>query len=915
MTNRYQAFAEQLHVWGANVTAKRRADKGILHTWKHLCATRQTIEELRGYPWATAGGVGVIMGVGGWRGFDLDHATTQAPLDQLRATLGLSADYAWQYRSGSGEGYGLVIICDDPMPADTLPSKKKESSVFWGYPEQSAVFDHLELRWNQHCVLPPSSYVFGKGERAGTPGPGYQWLYEPPIGPPSPVPIHRVIDAFYALCPPKPHTLGSMPDAVRTEIRARFDLVAYFRRELGGEEQRDGPAVRLLGHGGLLINNEKGVWHAFSDELGGDCFDAVAYCRYRTQARNLNGKSAEVLAEAAAFAGVRVPPREVIAAHTAVAATAVAATPAAQFVAPGGRVQPLAAGSADGTEPYFIEAGGLWMRQTDKDGNPKAPMPLTNWTAAITAELSLHDGDTVQEHYALEATCGGRTKQLELARDEFESETAVSQIVAALGARARVNPRAQAKFIIDAIKTLSETYDEHVMYTHSGWVNNRYLSGNGYVDQDGWHPARHASDSRAHLPQKLARYTLTPPADTTIVDGMAVLSDLLELAPNAVMVPLLGAVLLSVISRDLDMAAPMVHIVGTTGAHKTALACCALALFGDFAASGTPTDTWTSTANSVQKLGWHLMHAPMVLDDYKAKNVKDAAVIFLLQNYGDNMARGRLDAESKLKIAYPIRAVLISSGEDQPEGEASTLARILSVHLMHGTVRREKLTQVQAQSHCLHHVTIAYLQWLASRGGAWKAKEIYHQMRTRVIGILDQVEHATNPGRVASNVATLYVAWHSFCQFLVEKGHWSRPAAESWLGICKDVLTTLAEQQLNMTTGERYSEQFLDALRALLASDKVALLASPTGAAPPGTTPIGYRCADGTAMVVAQSAYDEVAKASRSTGRQIGYSLRALSQMLDQDGHLASKARGFYVRPRVNGVLCYCWHLTAHPLA
>ncbi len=48
-----------------------------------------------------------------------------------------------------------------------------------------------------------------------------------------------------------------------------------------------------------------------------------------------------------------------------------------------------------------------------------------------------------------------------------------------------------------------------------------------------------------------------------------------------------------------------------------------------------PTDTWTSTANSIQRLGWYLKDVPMVLDDYKAAHVKPSQVTFLLQNYGD----------------------------------------------------------------------------------------------------------------------------------------------------------------------------------------------------------------------------------------------------------------------------------------
>lgn len=884
--NPYLSWALQYHTWGANVTAKRRDSKGIIHKWEHLRTTRQSEEELRAYRWGTAGGVGVITGVGGWRVFDIDHASAAEPVRALLTALGLPADYQWSYQSGSGAGYGVVICCDETMPNDALPAKKKEASVFWGYPPEGGAFDHLELRWNQHCVLPPSSYVFGKGERQGEHGPGYQWLHEPPEAPPETVPIHRVIAAFYALCPPKPHTLGSMPDSLRQDIRNRFDLVAYLQRELGGEVQRDGREVRLLGHGGLLIDQERGVWHAFSEEIGGDAFDAVAYCRYRTLARNLNGKSAEVLQLAADYAGVTIPPRIDAPSAPPPDPTLVSSLPQLD------------------DQSYFVHNGGIWYRPPA--GNGKMPLPMTNWTATIVAEVSVSDGASrPTELYELSAICQGRTKALEISRREFEGDGAIGQIVASLGARARINPLAQPRFIIDAIKTLSTTPEARHIYTHTGWVDGKYLFCNGYVDASGWHEAASDTAVRAHLPEKLARYRMAP--NGTVEEGLDLFSTLLSVAPTSVMVPLVGAVLLAPLLAALATAAPLVHLSAPTGSFKTALCCAALSLFGDFA-EGPPTETWTSTANSIQRVGWHLLHAPMLLDDYKQKNVKESAVVFLLQNYGDNMARGRLDSDANLKNTYPIRGVMISSGEDQPEGEASTLARMLTVGLNRNEVSRVALTQIQEQSHRMHALTLSYLQWLAQNPAALGcARERQRQIRNEVITEIETPE-ATNPGRVASNVAALLVSWEMFSQFCVEAGLWRAADSRGWLATCRAALVNLAQNQMQATAGERYSSLFLDALRGLLASGKATLLPSrdtKTGA----SDVLGAIDAEGI-YLIAQAAYDAVASQMRTAGRTVGFSIRALSQMLDQEGLLISKTRGAYVRMRINGTLCYCWHLS-----
>lgn len=324
-------FALWLHSLGANVTAlnPRRAihdataprtaeqsatlkrelarAKSPIHAWKHLQEKRQGAGEVRGLPWRQASGVGIIAGQGGFRVFDLDHAPDDRPVRALLAALRLPEDYPWVYRSGSGEGWGLVVRCEEELPEHALPAKKNEAAVYWGWPPDGSGFHHLELRWNQHCILPPSAYVFTKEDdpRRGTEGPGYRWRGEAPAAAPAAVSLGRIVDAFYALCPPKSEPVDR---ATVETVRARFDLVAYAREHFGGEEQEEGDGeVRLLGHGGLLLNPDKGIWHSFADELGGDALDLVAWHRYRTTARNLNGKFHGVLEEAASYAGVRLP--------------------------------------------------------------------------------------------------------------------------------------------------------------------------------------------------------------------------------------------------------------------------------------------------------------------------------------------------------------------------------------------------------------------------------------------------------------------------------------------------------------------------------------------------------------------------------------------------------------------------------
>ena len=317
MAKQYLHAAQQYHSWGANVLATG-AKKNPLHIWSggkdgtgpDWTVNRQTSEDVSSFPWDGANGVGIVNGPGGWHTFDFDaikDPETKQPIvlvgnatvDTLLTALGLPLDYPWVWRGQSQSGWGVAIHCDDPLPSGVLPAAK-ESGVAWGWPakDSGADWHHLELRYsNCQTVYPPSAR--------------YTWRHAQPTDAPATVPIHRVLSAFFALCPPPPHTLGSIDRATIDEIRRNFDMVAYAESVFGGElKNESGGEVRLLGHGGMLINQDKGIWNAFGDDIGGDAFDMVAYKNYRTNARNLNGKSAQILEEAAAWAGVTIPERK-----------------------------------------------------------------------------------------------------------------------------------------------------------------------------------------------------------------------------------------------------------------------------------------------------------------------------------------------------------------------------------------------------------------------------------------------------------------------------------------------------------------------------------------------------------------------------------------------------------------------------
>ncbi len=333
-----KAAALQLHSFGANINAIRRGSKATINTWTDLCDRRQSVDEVKDLPWDKAAGVGVINGPGSWRTLDIDakkkdeHGNTLPPeqiapvpdsvLHAVLHALSLPADYRWAWRSGSGKGWEIAVICQDALPEGVLSAKEKEPGVFWGTAKDGDAFDHLELRWeNCQTIYPPSAY-----EKPGAPG--YQWRGDPPDAPPAIVSVGHVLTAFFAIATPKrtvvesatvirtkhqePRTAqpGKLGDAI-AEIKQRFPLVEYAQRHWRGElkKERNGE-IRICGHGGLIIDEAAGVWHCFSWDAGGDAIELVGRKLYGDSWNNDDGaKFWAALEEAARETNVTLPPK------------------------------------------------------------------------------------------------------------------------------------------------------------------------------------------------------------------------------------------------------------------------------------------------------------------------------------------------------------------------------------------------------------------------------------------------------------------------------------------------------------------------------------------------------------------------------------------------------------------------------
>ncbi|KKN41490.1 hypothetical protein LCGC14_0723040, partial [marine sediment metagenome] len=192
---------------------------------------------------------------------------------------------------------------------------------------------------------------------------------------------------------------------------------------------------------------------------------------------------------------------------------------------------------------------------------------------------------------------------------------------------------------------------------------------------------------------------------------------LISVAPPRVSVPVVLQVLAGPLaSSGIGAVPPLVHVMGKTGILKTSFCLAALSLFGKFK-NNAPTP-WTSTTTFLTSFLHTAKDLTVLVDDYKRSVVKPTEFTAFIQNYADRTGRGRGNPDGTARVTQIARGLMLSTGEDKWEGEASVEARTIIVPLQGGDIDLERLSATQAlvQRQELQLFGGAYLLWLAKHG-------------------------------------------------------------------------------------------------------------------------------------------------------------------------------------------------------
>jgi hypothetical protein len=562
---------------------------------------------------------------------------------------------------------------------------------------------------------------------------------------------------------------------------------------------------------------------------------------------------------------------------------------------------------------YCTSSEGLFMEKRLKDGT--VLVPLTNFPARIVAQKLLSDGVDESRELEIEAKVNGTVKRVIVAADRFDM---LGWVTPLLGADAIVyagyGTRDHARA---ALQHVSGTIPTSRVATHLGWLRHEgrwvFLHAAGIIGADpgaevrqdppqvsdlnlsennGLHPTGPMGPIPAEgegilpigarLPSSLSRYILpAPPAKPVLRRAIQTSLGMLGIGPDSVVLPLFAAVWRAPLG-DVDFS---IHLAGETGAGKTELAALAVQHFGAGLDARHLPGTWSSTANSLEATAFLAKDVLFVVDDWVPKGSQSDVERLqrdadrLLRSQGNHSGRARCNREGSPKEGKPPRGLILSTGEDIPEGQ-SLQARMLVVEMRKGQLDWSKVSQCQrdAADGDFAVAMAGYIQWLAGRYDTVRAEFRQHRNLHRE----EMQAHKSHP-RLTTTAADLLASFGIYLQFVEQQGVLSEAEAEELFDRLAKVLVKNIKAQRRDQASASPVARFLTLLRTLFLTGRAYV--TDLAGRPPEEQPQLWGWEEVTVVTE-----EDAQSVRRPRGTQIGW-LGGYRLMLDLKATLAAVKR------------------------
>ena len=469
------------------------------------------------------------------------------------------------------------------------------------------------------------------------------------------------------------------------------------------------------------------------------------------------------------------------------------------------------------TDAYFVADD----QSTWKKGAGDSPdTMLSNFSAEIVEEIRYVDGRKTETELVIDGrqvnlNTDGEETEVDLPRVTIPAEkfAGLGWITPHWGVGAVVNPGQGIKDDLrTAIQLRSKSVRKTTIYTHTGWMKIKdkwtYLHNGGGLTEAGNNP-----NIKVELPPELQRYTLNNGDHSP--DAIRASLALLKLGPPEVMWPLLAATFRSPIHSS-DFA---VHVAGRTGTFKSEVTSLFQAHYGPEMDARHLPCSWSSTANANEALCYRVKDATVTIDDFiptgtswQQKTYQKAADQ-LIRGQGNQSGRARLTDASRLQETMYPRGLIVSSGEDVPQGH-SVRSRMLIVEIEPNTIDLPALTLAQRDRPLLSQSMSQFIRWLAKQ--LTNVRGILKDQAEKLRDDLLEIGHPRTPPMLGNLAAAARI----FLSFAAESGAITEDAFKQLRAEASAAIIEVGRRQIQHLEDSDPTDVFFETLRNLVAAQK-----------------------------------------------------------------------------------------------
>jgi hypothetical protein len=531
----------------------------------------------------------------------------------------------------------------------------------------------------------------------------------------------------------------------------------------------------------------------------------------------------------------------------------------------------------------YVASKGQILYVTSKSGTTKRRV-VADFVAEIDREITREDGTRL--YHVNGRTQKGRAFGFDIEASEFEQDrTLKSEIGAAAGAQSAVRA-GMTRHIGAAIKRLSGDVTEVRRYDRTGWSKDGFII-----------PGIDTDDVDVQVPEALP-YEL--PAGSNLDAGRKGLQHLLEAQDAEKTTALLSYVLTGPLVRHAGAVKRYgMFVKGRTGSLKTSFSQALMCLYGpSFIEDENLLKMGEGmTRNAAMALAASAHDVPILFDNYKPSTGRgDRDFINLIHNVVEGGEKARLNRNAELKAQRELRAWPLVTGEDLPDSDAASLARLLAVefHWTNGTDNPD-LTEAQNRAADLPAIGRAWIEWLQTAEGQDVASTLdaaFSEHRSKWAEYLRKHRpDMVNILRVASNLATndLVLAAATKCPAF---GDLIKPYRDAH----RSGLREIAYEMGDYTCESLEARRFLEGLKSLKAAGRVQFTPRQGGGDVANEKRVGWTDEDGYYLVtdLALEAVEDLYQRSGGLG---GVTKKTLYSQLEDIGMIAQSGRSRTTRP------------------